>query len=649
MQDSSRRQVLRSIGTALSIGALASVPAAAGDAPGRSTALDRTWRDADEFGELFEYVPASAAGDELVFGAIDYAAMRESSREGATTVPVAGLDVSTDSLSKGALLQDGQFGGDVRVLVLTGDVSLDGDGETVETDGREYERYERGEFVVADVDDRLVVASSTDVLADALAAKAGERERLLAANDVVADGIEAFGDADTRAVMVGDEVGYAEVVDADVRFSGYGMTVRGPDKLERSFVFGLEDESDTEQVVDTLESEGVFGNGDDTTVETDGAVVMATTVIDLAARRRAREHDSPGGLRVDRDALRNADEYVEIEVTHGEPTPVDELTLEVGGETYDRSTWAGKQERIAEGDTIRIRASDVEPNLEVTLTHETEYATSSTTTYLLGSLDFAFDYAFDSRTLDLEYADTFAVDGDELSAVVFEGRQWWRRDDDDETRTETLWTDETVTEGDTASLDEVDPGETVVVTYGGTEPQDGIAYFRPEPPGDATLEYDFAARTVTATLTLDEPRPAAEYEVRVEDEPAETQWADAGDTVTDGDSLTVEDVPVGTTVAVVWGEDDARLAVERTIPSIELDLAFGDEVSLEHVDGDAVSASKLTAHVWNDGRTLVDVGDEVDGEFAPGDSVPLGVETLQHVSLMYDDEYYVGFASARDR
>ncbi|MFC4406335.1 hypothetical protein [Haloarchaeobius iranensis] len=651
MQDSPRRQVLRSIGTALSIATLGSVSAAASDGrPVRSTVLDRTWADAAEFGELFDYVPASAAEDEFVFGGIDYAAMRESNRQGSTSVPVTGLDVDTDALSKGAVLQNGQSGASVDLLVLTGDVSLDGEGEVVEgPSGTEYERYERGENVVAAVDDRLVVAASTDLLTDALAAKAGDTERLLDANEAVSEGIEAFGDADTRAVMVGDEFGYGQSVDAEVRYSGYATTVRDPDTLERTLLFGLADESDTEQVAETLRADGLYGDGENTTVETDGAVVTVTTVIDLAARRRAREHDSPGGLRVDRENLRSNDEYVTVEVTDGDPTPVDELTLEVGGETYDRSVWAGDQETIAEGDTIRFRAADVEPNLEVTITHEREYGTRSSTTYVLGSLEFDFDYAFDSRTLDLEYRDTFAVDGDELSVVVFEGRQWWRRDDDDETRTETPWADETVTEGDAASLDEVDPGETVVVTYGGTEPQDGIAYFRPEPPGQASLEYDFAERTVTATLSLDEPRPATEYEVRVDDEPADTQWADAGDTVADGDSLTVEDVPVGTSVAVVWGEHDARLAVERTVPTIELDLAFGDEVSLEHVEGDAVPASKLTAHVWNDDRTLVDVGDEIDGEFAPGDSVPLGVETLEHVSLLYDDEYYVGYASARDR
>jgi hypothetical protein len=650
MQDSPRRQVLRSIGTALSIATLGSVSAAASDGrPGRSTVLDRTWSDAAEFGELFEYVPASAAGDEFVFGGIDYAAMRESNREGSTSVPVASLDVDADALSKGVVLQNSQYGGSVELLILTGDVSLDGEGEVVEGPaGTEYERYERGENVVAAVDDRLVVASSDDLLDDALAAKAGDTERLLDASDVVSEGIDAFGDADTRAVMVGDEVGYGQAFDAAVRYSGYGTTVRDPDTLERTFLFGLEDESDTEQVAETLREEGFYGDGENTTVETDGAVVTVTTVIDLAARRRAREHDSPGGLRVDRDALRNADEYVELQVTSGESTPVDELTLEVGGETYDRSVWAGDRERIAEGDTIRIRASDVEPNLEVTLTHETEYATSASTTYLLGDLEFVFDYAFDTRTLDLEYGDTFEVDGDELSVVVFEGRQWWRRDED-EARTETPWADETVTEGDTASLDDVDPGETVVVTYGGTDPRDGIAYFRPEPPGEATLEYDFAARTVTATLALSESRSAAEYEVRVDGEPADTQWTDSADTVSDGDSLTIEDVPVGTTVAVVWGEDAARLAVERTVPTIELDLAFGDEVSLEHVEGDAVPASRLTAHVWNDGRTLVDVGDEIDGEFTQGDSVPLGVESLEHVSLLYEDQYYVGYASARSR
>ncbi|MFD1644334.1 hypothetical protein [Haloarchaeobius litoreus] len=648
MQDSPRRQVLRSIGTALSIATLGSVSAAASDGrSGRSTVLDRTWGDAAEFGELFEYVPASAAGDEFVFGGIDYATMRESNRQGSTSVPVAGLDVDTDALSKGVVLQNGQYGGSVELLVLTGDVSLDAEGEVVEGPaGTEYERYERGGNVVAAVDDRLVVASSDDLLTDALAAKAGDTERLLDANEVVSEGIDAFGDADTRAVMVGDEIGYGQAFDVEVRFSGYATTVRDPDTLERTFLFGLADESDTEQVAETLREDGFYGDGENSTVETDGAVVTVTTVIDLAARRRAREHDSPGGLRVDRENLRSNDEYVTVEVTDGDPTPVDELTLEVGGETYDRSVWAGDQETIAEGDTVRFRAADVEPNLEVTITHEREYGTSSSTTYVLGSLEFDFAYAFDDRRLDIEYADTFDIDGDELSVVVFEGRQWWRHDADDETRAESPWTDETVTEGDTASLADVDPGETVIVTYGGTDPQDGIAYFRPDPPGEATVEYDFEARSMTVTLDLSEPRPAAEYGVLVDDETVESGWSD---TVETGDSVTVDDVAVGTSVAVVWGENDAVIASERAVPGIELDLVLGDEIELEHVEGDAVPASKLAAHVWDGDRTVVELDDELDGEFAPGDTVPLGVDSVEHVSLMYDDEYYVAFATARTR
>ncbi|WP_256298046.1 hypothetical protein [Haloarchaeobius salinus] len=646
MQDSSRRAVLRSIGTTLSIGALASVPAAATDAP-RSTVLDRTWRDAAEFGELFEYVPASASDDQFAFGAIDYAAMREANRQATTSVPVAGLEIETDALSKGVVLQNGQYGGSVELLVLTGDVSLDGEGETVEgPTGTEYERYERDENVVAAVDDRLVVAASDDLLTDALAAKAGERDRLLDANEGVSDGIDAFGDADTRAVMVGDEIGYGQAFDVELRFSGYATTVRDPDTLERTFLFGLEDESDTEQLADSLEEDGFFGDGEDTTVETDGAVVTVTTVIDLAARRRAREHDSPGGLRVDREDLQSDDEYVTVEVTDGDPTPVDELTLEVGGETYDRAVWAGDQETIAGGDTIRFRAADVEPNLEVTITHEREYGTSSSTTHVLGSLEFDFGYAFDDRRLDVEYADTFDIDGDELSVVVFEGQQWWRHDADDETRTESPWTDETVTEGDTASLADVDPGETVVVTYGGTEPQDGIAYFRPDPPGEATVEYDFEARSMTVTLDLSEPRPAAEYSVLVDDEPVESGW---NDTVETGDSVTVEDVAVGTTVAVVWGENDAVIASERAVPEIELELDVGDEIELRHAGGDAVPAEELAVHVWNGDRTVVPLADAVDGAFESGDTVALDVETVEYVSLMYDDRYYVGYASARSR
>lgn len=650
MQDCPRRTVLRGIGAALPIGAVGSLPASAGDTrSGRASARRREWADADEFGDLFEYVPASAAADELVFGAIDYAAMREANGDRGSVMPVRSLDVETESLSKGVLLQDGQYGGSPALLVLTGDVALDGEGEVVEAPtGEEYERYERDSTVVAAIDDRLVVAESTDALDDALAAKAGERERLLDGNDVVADGIDAFGDADTRAVMIGEDDGYGQTFDAEIRFTGYATTVRDPDTLERTFAVGIEDESNTEPVADALEENSLFGSGDEehTTVETDGRLVIVTTVVDLAARRQEREHESPGRLTVDREDIRSDAEFLELEVGEGDPTPVDELTLEVGEETYERSVWAGEQETIEGGDTIRLRMADVEPNLRVTLRHEQEYSASATTTTILGRFEFEFDYDFGTRTLEIEYADEFDLDGDELHVVLYEERDWW---DDDVTpaSSATPWAGETVTAGSTVSVEDVDPGEFVFVSWGGVDPQDGIGYFSARPPGDVSFEYDYGSRAVTATLDLEDARAADQFELLVDDEPADSQWADEYDTVSTGDSVTVEGVEIGSHVRVVWGESDARVGGTRATPSVEIDLVQGEEAEIEHVGGDELPASKLVAHVWNEGRTVVDLDDEIDGTFAEGDAAGLGVDLARHVSLLYGGEHYVGFASHR--
>lgn len=649
MPDTPRRDVLRGIGAALSIGAVGSVAGASDAVATGPPAAQRAWRDADEFAELLSFCPGSATQDEMMLAAADFAAMRESNREQETTVPVQSFALDAASVSKGVILQHGQYGGSVPLLVLTGDLSFDREGETVTgPTGTEYRRYEADDRVAAALDDVVLVADSTDRLDAALRADAGEVDGVFDAKPVLEDGFEAFGDADLRSVMLSDSNTYGGSFDADVRFSGFGMDVRDPDTLERLFVVGLADESATEQVVEQYE-QTMGGQGEETTVTTDGAVVTVTTVIDLAARRRAREHESPGGLRVDRDDIRSDADYLTIEVTEGDPTPVDELTLEVGDEAYDRSVWAGDAETIEAGDTIRIRMDDVEPNLRVSLTHEREYGTSTTTTTILGHLEFEFDYDFDARTLAVEYADEFELDGDELRLAVHESQDWWRTDGEAPAQTASPWTGETVTSGATATLEDVDPSEAVVVGYGDDEHGSGVAYFLPEPPGDATIEYDFESREATVTLDLAEARPAAEYEVRVDGEPADSQWRDDGDTVTSGASVTVADVPVGTTVTVVWGPEDARLTFRRVVPEIELDLELGDEIALEHVEGDAVPASKLAAHVWDGDRTVVDLGDELDGEFAPGDSVPLGVDSVQHVSLMYDDQYYVAFASARTR
>ncbi|WP_440990598.1 hypothetical protein [Haloarchaeobius baliensis] len=649
MQDSPRRQVLRDIGAALSFSTVASVTSAATTVEADGSSAREPWRDGEEFAELLAFCPGSATQDEMVLSVADFEAMRESNRDQETTLPVEAFAFDSTAISKGVLLQHGQYGGSVPLLVLTGDLAFERDGETVTgPTGTEYRQYEADSHVAGELDDAVLVADSADRLDAALRAKAGAVDGAFDAEPVLEDGLDAFGDADVRSVMLGNSNSYAQAFDADVRFTGYGMTVRDPDTLERLFVVGLEDESKTDEVVDTYE-QSLGADSENTSIETDGAVVTVTTVIDLAARRRAREHESPRGLRVDRDDIRDGDEYLPIEVREGDPTPVDELTLELDDEAYDRSIWAGDRETIAGGDTIRIRMADVEPNLGISLTHEQSYGTSTSTTTILGHLEFAFDYDFDARTLGIEYTDEFELDGDEIELVVHGSRDWWHRDAEEPEQTGAPWADETVTAGATATLDDVDPGEAVVVRYGDDEHGSGIAYFLPEPPGDATIDYDFDAREATVTLDLAEPRPASEYEVRVDDEPADTQWADSRDTVSSGASVTVDEVPVGATVAVVWGESAAGLAFDRVAPEIELDLTVGDEIALEHVAGDAVSASELTAHVWDGDRTVVELADEIDGEFAPGDTVPLGVDSVEHVSLLYDDEYYVAFATARNR
>ena len=106
-------------------------------------------------------------------------------------------------------------------------------------------------------------------------------------------------------------------------------------------------------------------------------------------------------------------------------------------------------------------------------------------------------------------------------------------------------------------------------------------------------------------------------------------------------------MPAGTDVTVVWGDEDIRVGGTRTRPSVE--LAFtDDETAVEHVGGDSLPAANLTVRVWTDDERIeFDLDKEIDGEFTEGDTFAVDADDIRHVTLVYDQEYHVGFVSSR--
>lgn len=667
-----RRTLLGGIGSTLAIGAAGCLSTPGDESPAEDepdaeteTETNADADDADtEFDSLLEYLPASADDGPVTLVTVDLDALAEANEPYESQSIGGPFGIESDSVSNAVIAEIGE-NRSTSITVLADDVTLDGESEPERrksTDGTEYDRYEADSHVAGVADGVTVVVrsdegteteSETDpdaLLEAAFEAAAGETERLLEADPVFEDALETVPAGDRRIVMTNETITTAEDDDIqpdDLEFVVYGQTVLGPDTIELLYGIEFTDASRiTDEFLESLEEDFGYGAGeDDPEISVDDTLVTVSAVIDLEAQRKAQEIESPqvrGPREIDRDA-----DYVELEVARGDPTPVEDLTLELNDEVYDPDVWAGDQETIEEGDTIRIATDDLEPNLQLTLTHEHAYGASAMGTSINSHFEFESEYDLETETVSLEYADEIPLDGDELYLAVYEDRTGF---DDEPLESTQPWTGREVTDGATATLEDVSAGQRVIVGWSGDRLGDSIYSHYAQPPGYASTDYDYESKTLEVTLELDEPRPAAEYQLLVADEPAAVQWTDDGDTVDPGATIELEDVDVGTSGTVVWGDDEVRISGFTARPSVDIELRTDDDYAIEHVGGDELPIASLEAAVWTDGdREVVELegGDDVGETFTEGDVVSLDFEAedIQNVNLKYDD-HPVGHAMA---
>ncbi|WP_231587885.1 hypothetical protein [Halostagnicola sp. A56] len=628
------------------------------------------------FDDVLAPLPASVAEDSMAVAVTNYERMREADQPYGPTPPINTAEMDADNVSKSAFVTSYTDEYSRPLTVLSGDIELPESTDSSETDaGVEYEYYDaESDAVVASDGDVVVASTDRETVEAAFDANAGKADRLLETESAIESGLSTFPESDARSVQISDEQPtLSEFEDVDIEYTITAQTVIDADTIEMSVGIELADESDaTDELIETLESQFAYAaTTDEPSAEVDGSFVSTTVTRDLAAERAVREHESPGYLQVERDFDIEDDDRLEIEIGRGDPTPIEDLTLEVDDEPYDRDIWADGHGKLEEGDTIVIEMDDVEPNLSVSLTHEHELGSSSSGTTILSHFRFESSYDVDSGELTLEYADEFPLDGDQVFVAAFEERRFYRSNEEaTEPRTSSQpWDGETMAEGDTATIEDVEAGDTVIVGWKGTDYDDSISRQQANPPGRARFEYQYDDETLEATLefgplssdpdsesTDDVERSASEYELQIDGEPADTQWTDEFDTVSTGATIEVDDVAVGSDVEAVWAETDATIGGTHAQPSI--DLAY-DDGTVEHVGGDALPAADLEAEIWaENGSYTLTLGDEIDGDFEDGDSFTVDAEsvtdrsgddvdeigTVHHVSVRYDGEYRVGYA-----
>ncbi|ELY25827.1 hypothetical protein C500_16754 [Natrialba magadii ATCC 43099] len=671
MQQCPRRSVLGGIGATMAAAVAGSTVAATDErATTASTTTDTT------FDDLLAYLPSSIAQDSMVLTATNYDRLLEADQPHDPFPNVGTLDLEAEDISKSvhATSYTEEFTHPLKILAGP---KLEVDTKSRETDsGLEYEfaDFDDDDAVAGTDGDVIIVAADAETIDAAIDSNAEEADRLLDDESTLDAGLSAFEDSDARTVQIGDEQLMAPgEMDATPTYLSHAQTVLDVDTIEMSVGLEFEDESDiTDELIESLEAEFAYAaTTDEPTVDIDGTFVSTTVERDLAAERAVRDHDSPGHLRVDRE-IDFDDDYLEIELGRGDPTPVEDLTFEVGDEEYDRDIWADGHGKLEEGDTIVMDMDDVEPNLSIRLHHDHELGSSGSGTSLLSHFQFTSELDVDTGELVVTYLDDFPLDGDRVHLAAYDERPRYRPDEDaPEPRTTTQpWQGEELTEGTTATLDGIEPGDEIIVGWDGIEPSDGISNLRARPPGSARFEYDYENRTVEATLefgerqphakpgvtaeangddetdTDDTERPADDYELLIDDEPAATQWADEYDTVSSGTTVKIDGVDVGTEIEVVWAGTDARIGWTRVRPSVQLEY---DDGTVEHVGGDPLPASELTADVWTDAdRFEMELADEIDGTFEKGETFTVDSDSVTTDTAANDEADELEFGEIRE-
>lgn len=181
-----------------------------------------------------------------------------------------------------------------------------------------------------------------------------------------------------------------------------------------------------------------------------------------------------------------------------------------------------------------------------------------------------------------------------------------------------------------------------------------VFWYNADPPGHFSLESEDGEH-VLAFRTEETDVRAEAFRVLVDGEPADSQWSDVTETLTDGERLEL-DVAAGDTVTVEYVHDGDPVEVisRDVLPTTAFDFDVGEStVEITHDGGEAVDADSLAVHIYpgGDGRIedafeeydTVEEGDSVTVELPDGD----GSERLAVVVVNYDGQA-IGHASVED-
>ncbi|GAB7008478.1 hypothetical protein [Halorubrum trueperi] len=262
---------------------------------------------------------------------------------------------------------------------------------------------------------------------------------------------------------------------------------------------------------------------------------------------------------------------------------------------------------------------------------------------------FTFSYDMEDETLELAYDGENPADPSDLRLV--------HRGDDGVRTVGESFTDGTLEPDDAVTVEDVSIGDRVRLEFDVETPPGvgggSLAHYRASPP-HVWIHSRAEAGTVVR-YGGEASRPADAFVTLVDGEPTDAQFADEHDTLSDGDEVALDELPLGSTVAVEWREPDDPVVVaeQEVVPNTRASINYdpeAGEIEVRHRGGRALSASELELQAGRE-PTQVQPEDELD-EFGDGDSFTASVPPLSRVRLVWvggqREHHLGGTTTARD-
>lgn len=286
------------------------------------------------------------------------------------------------------------------------------------------------------------------------------------------------------------------------------------------------------------------------------------------------------------------DGTVETIFNEGRSLAASDLVLRADGEPTATQP-ADEHDEFGRGDTV---TADIGPFTEVRLVWiggETEHDIGRTTTgrdAVVGSYDAA------DETMRVEYVGSEPTDPDPLTVVHRprngpgpNGTRYQFADEHDE-----------LTTGDAIAVPDVSVGDVVTVTLREETARStsvrSLAHFRTEPR--RAFAFDERNTGLTATYVDELRRDASEFRISVDGTAVDDQPADAHDRLESGDEVSLDALPVGSTLVAEWiaPDEPIEVATHTVAPSASFSGSYdgdAETVTIVHEGGDELAATDI--------------------------------------------------------